>query len=120
MWNRGGQEIIMAVDRNYNFMPAVHCPHCGKLAHPEISGWGGKLSTRTKYCRYCEKEYTLVVYAYADTDGTFTPTKLNQMRRYIQQLKERIAHEQEKIIVKGADLADELMRVMASSRGRQN
>jgi len=105
---------------NYNFMPAVHCPYCGKLAHPEISGWGGKVSTRTKFCRYCEKEYTLVVYSYADIDGTLTPTKLNQMRRDIKHLKERIAHEQGKLILEGADLADELIRVMASSKGKNN
>lgn len=105
---------------DHNFMPAVRCPHCDGLVHPEISGWGGKVSTRTKICRHCEREYTLVVYAYADIDGTFTPTKLNEMKRDIQDLKKRIAHEQGKIIVKGADIADELVRVMASSKGRSN
>ena len=108
------------MDRDCNFMPAVNCPYCGNLAHPEISGWGGKISTRTKYCRRCKREYTLVVYSYADTDNTFTPTKLNQMRRDIKHLKKRIAHEQEKTILEGADLASELIRVMASERGRQN
>jgi hypothetical protein len=108
------------MDRNYNFMPAVKCPYCGKLAHPEISGWGGTLSTRTKFCRYCENEYTLVVYSYADTDNIVTPTKLNQMKRHIRLLKERIAREQMKVISHSADLADEVVRVMAVSKGRQN
>jgi len=103
-----------------NFMPAIKCPYCGKPAHPAISGWGGTLSTRTKCCRHCGQEYTLVVYAYADTDTTVTPVKLNQMRRHIQILKERIARAQEKLIDRAADLADELIREMASSRGRQN
>jgi len=101
-------------------MPGVKCPHCGKTNHPEISGWGGQMSTRTKFCRSCGGEYTLVVYSYADTDTTFTPTKLNQMKRDIKHLKERIAHQQGKIMLEGADLAEELTRVMASSGGRQN
>ena len=106
--------------QDLNFQPAVKCPHCGRTSHPAISGWGGTLSTRTKACHFCGKEYVLVVYSYADTDATVTPVRLNQMKRDIQLLKKRIAHEQGKIIVEGADLAGELIRVMASSKGRNN
>lgn len=106
--------------QDLNFQPAVKCPHCGKTSRPAISGWGGTLSTRTKGCHHCGQEYTLVVYSYADTDGTVTPVRLNQMKRHIQLLKERIAREQLKLINESADLADELLLVMASSRGRQN
>ena len=106
--------------QDLNFQPAVKCPHCGKTSHPAISGWGGTLSTRTKTCHFCEKEYVLVVYSYASTDNVVTPQRLNQMKRHIKSLKERIAHKQDKIIVEGADLADELIRVMASSGGRNN
>ena len=110
----------MGIVMDLNFQPAVKCPHCGKTSHPAISGWGGKVSTRVKGCHSCGKDYTLVVYAYADTNDTFTPQKLNEMKRYIKHLKERIAHEQGKLILRGADLADELVRVMASSKGRNN
>lgn len=103
-----------------NFQPAVRCPHCGKPLHPAISGWGGTLSTRTHDCRHCGKEYILVVYSYADTDATVTPVKLNQMKKHIQLLKERIARKQMKLIDRAADLADEFIRVDASSGGRQN
>ena len=106
--------------QDLNFQPAVKCPHCGKTSHPAISGWGGTLSTRTKYCHSCEKEFTLVVYAYASTDTVVTPVKLNQMKRHIQLLKDRIARAQMRLIDKSADLADELVLTMASSGGRQN
>ena len=103
-----------------NFQPAVKCPYCGKTNRPAISGWGGTLSTRTKACKFCGKEYTLVVYSYADTDTTVTPVKVNMMKRDIQLIKERIAREQGKLINRAADLAEELISTMASSRGRQN
>ena len=105
---------------DFNFQPTVKCPHCKKTNRPAISGWGGELSTRTHDCKYCEQEYTVVIYSYGDTDNNVTPVKLNQMKRRIQTLKNRIAKEQGKLIDKAADMADELVRIMASSGGRQN
>jgi len=108
------------VDRDYNFMPAVHCPHCGRLAHPEISGWGGELSTRTKYCRFCQKEYRLLVYSFADTDIENTTSAINSNIDRIKYLKQRINEKLNKVVNKRAEWAEEFIRVDASTGGRQN
>lgn len=108
------------VPNNLNFMPAVKCPHCGKLAHPEISGWGGELSTRTKYCRSCEKEYRLLVYSFVDTEIDNTSCEINSKRSRIEYLKQRIREKLHKITNKEAEWAEEFMRVEASTGGKQN
>lgn len=75
---------------DYNFLPAIKCPYCNKLNHPEISGFGGELSTRIKFCRHCEKEYRLLVYSFADKDINNTTYAINNKRKRIEYLKKRI------------------------------
>jgi len=108
------------MDRAYNFMPAVHCPYCGKLAHPEISGWGGELSTRTKYCRFCGQEYRLVVYATADKEIASTTAQINSYLDRIKYLKQRIREKLLKVNNRCAEWAEEFLRVEQSTGGRQN
>ncbi|MBA7499221.1 hypothetical protein ES704_01961 [subsurface metagenome] len=108
------------MDRNYNFMPAVKCPHCGKLAHPEISGWGGELSTRVKYCRYCQQEYRLVVFSFTDKEIDSTTCRINSEIDRIKYLKQRIKEKLNNIANKSAEWAEEFIRVEASTGGKQN
>lgn len=108
------------MDRNYNFMPAVKCPYCGKLAHPEISGWGGELSTRTKYCRFCEQEYRLVVYSFADKEVGVTSGLIHSYEDRIKYLKQRIFEKLNKVRNKNAEWAEEFLRVEQATGGRNN
>ena len=103
-----------------NFMPAVKCPHCGQLAHPEISGWGGELSTRIKCCRYCQREYRLVVHAFTDTEIESTTGQINSYKDRIKYLKQRIREKLEKVKNENAEWAEEFLRVEASTGGKQN
>jgi hypothetical protein len=105
---------------NYNFLPAVHCPYCNTLAHPEISGWGGELSTRIKYCRRCGKEYRLVVYAFADTNTENTTCAINNKKERIKYLKQRIKEKLLGITNECSEWAEEYIRTEASTAGRQN
>jgi phage FluMu protein Com len=105
---------------NYNFMPMVKCPHCKKVNHPEISGWGSELSTRTKVCRHCEKEYRLVVYAIADLDINVTTARINNYKSRIKYLKQRIYEKLKGIINKHAEWANEYIRIEQSTGGKQN
>ena len=110
----------MPKDYSFNFQPAVKCPHCGKVNYPCISGFGGELSSRFKSCKYCQKEYTVLVLTVPTLDDSVTPTRLSQMKDHIEHLKERIAYKQGKLISHAADLAEEYIRTEASSNGRQN
>ena len=104
---------------DYNFMPAVKCPHCGKTNHPEISGWGGRFNTRTKVCRHCSLEYTLVVYA----EATLEKDVSMGVRRY----RDKIAYYRgrtyellNRLVNKTAEYAEEFIRVQSSVGGGQN
>jgi hypothetical protein len=110
----------MINDYSFNFRPAVKCPHCGKVNHPCISGFGGELSSRYKACKFCEKEYTVLVLTVPTLDDNITPTRLSQMHRRINLLKERIKRKIGEAFNHAADLADEIIRIEASSSGRQN
>jgi len=103
-----------------NFQPAVKCPYCGKTSHPAISGWGGELSTRTKYCHYCKGEYRLLVYAFTDADTDNTTSIINSKKDRIKYLKQRIKEKLLKITNKEAEWAEEFIRVEASTGGKQN
>lgn len=106
--------------QDLNFMPAVKCPYCSKLAHPAISGWGGELSTRIKYCRYCGQEYRLVVYATADTETQSTTANVNSYLDRIAYLKQRIREKLSKVNNRCAEVAEEFLRVEMSVGGKQN
>lgn len=103
-----------------HFLPAVKCPHCGKVNHPEISGWGGELSTRYKVCRSCELEYVLLVYTTADVDVDNTPTRINSIKDRIRFLKQRIKEKRENIENQYASWAEEFIRTEALTGGKQN
>lgn len=108
------------MERNYNFMPAVRCPHCGKLAHPEISGWGGELSTRIKFCRYCGQEYRLVVYSFADKEVGVTTGLIHSYEDRIEYLKQRMREKLEGVRNREAEWAEEFLRIEMSTGGQQN
>jgi len=108
------------MDRDLNFMPAVKCPYCGKLVHPAISGWGGELSTRVKCCRYCEKEYRLVVYSFADKEVGVTTGSIHFYQNKIEYLKQRIREKLNKVRNEYAEWAEEFLRVEQSTGGKQN
>jgi len=105
--------------QNYNFMPAIKCPHCGKTNHPEISGWGGRFNTRSKVCRHCGLEYTLVVYAEATLEKDVSMS-VRQYRDRIAYYRRRAYELLNKLINKAADYADEFIRIESSTGGRQN
>jgi len=111
---------VSTLEESYNFMPAVKCPYCGKLAHPQISGWGGELSTRTKYCRYCGQQYRLVVYATTDTEIQSTTAQVNSYLDRIDYLKQRIREKLNKVNNRCAEFAEEFLRVEMSVGGKQN
>ena len=102
-----------------NFHPAVKCPHCGKTNRPAISGWGGQFNTRTKECKYCNKEYTLVVYTEGTTEIDIS-LQISNLRGKIDYFRKRTYEIRNKLINKTAELAQEYIRTEASTRGRQN
>jgi len=52
-----------------NFSPNVTCPHCGKVRIVNISGFARKgLSTRTKTCAFCHKDFTVNIYVETSKD----------------------------------------------------
>ena len=102
-----------------NFHPAVKCPHCGGTNRPAISGQGGQFNTRTKYCKHCEKDYTLVVYVEATTEVDAT-LQVSGLRSRISHYRERIYELRNKLTNKAAEFAEEYVMVEASTRGRQN
>ena len=104
---------------DYNFMPAVKCPHCGKTNRPAISGWGSTFNTRTKYCKYCEKEYTLVVYVESSTERDIC-RDVNYYKGRIDYYRKRTYELVNKLTNKAAEYAEEFLRVESGSRGRQN
>jgi len=105
---------------NQNFQPIIKCPHCGRVAHPEISGWGGELSTRVKDCRHCGQVYRLLVYSFTDKEIDCTTGYINGKRSRIEYLKKRIREKLAKITNKEADWAEEFLRVNAICGGKQN
>lgn len=104
---------------NYNFMPAVKCPHCGHVNHPEISGWGGQFNTRTKGCRKCGKDYTLVVYAQATTEPDIS-MEVSSLENRIEDLRKKIYLRRQGLIERSELLARELITIEASLAGNQN
>lgn len=75
---------------NINFMPEIKCPHCGNSQHASLSGWGRSgLNVRFKYCRKCEKEFSVVIYV-----ETCTPEELPNDGS-IRSLKDSIKYQKE-------------------------
>jgi phage FluMu protein Com len=101
-------------------VPTIKCPHCDKINHPIISGWGGELSTRTKACKFCKLEYRLITYSFADTNIGETTCLINLKKSRIEFLKERIHKTLNKIIDKEYEWAKEYLRIEQSSGGKQN
>jgi len=102
-----------------NFMPAVKCPHCGKTNHPEISGWGGRFNTRTKVCRHCGLDYTLVVYVEATLERDVS-LKVCLYRDKVAYYRGRTYELLNRLMNKAAEYAEEFIRVQSSVGGRQN
>lgn len=46
---------------DFNFMPNVNCPFCKKTFPIALSGFGGKINLRIKECKYCKKEFTVII-----------------------------------------------------------
>jgi len=96
----------MSHDLSLDFHPAVKCPHCKKVNRPAISGWGSTFNTRTKWCKYCQQEYTLVVFA----EGTLDPDismDLSIMRGKINRIKEILFRRKVALHEKIIKLSDE-------------
>ena len=107
------------MSRDLNFMPSVKCPHCGKANNPAISGWGGRFNTRTKVCRHCDREYTLVVYAEATLEKDVS-MNICHYRGRIDYYRKRTHELLSKLINRCAEYAEEFIRVEAAAGGRQN
>jgi hypothetical protein len=98
---------------DYNFQPSVKCPHCGKRQNPCISGFGGELSTRTKLCHFCQKEYRLVTYSFTDKDTENTTCAINSKLKRIEYLKKKIYNLLNNITDKTEEFAKEYLRIEA-------
>lgn len=75
---------------DHDFQPTVKCPHCGKVQHPCISGYGGKLSTRFKDCKNCGKPYTVLVLTKASTNMNLATFKIRDMQNQIKRLTTKL------------------------------
>lgn len=102
-----------------NFQPMVKCPVCGHANHPEISGWGGSFNTRTKECRKCGAEYTLVVYTEATLERDIS-LDIVSLRSKIDHYRKRVYELRTKLVNKAAEWAKEYIRVKAGTGGNQN
>ena len=58
---RGRIQRPVGQDPVYNFLPIVTCPYCGRTKRAAISGWGGKVSSRLQFCKYCGNEFTIEI-----------------------------------------------------------
>ncbi len=56
-----GKKIPITKSRDWNFCPSVWCPHCSKHQKAAVSGFGGKISKRTKPCKFCGKLFEIII-----------------------------------------------------------
>jgi hypothetical protein len=56
-----------------NYMVHVNCPHCSKHHVVAISGFGGELATREKFCSKCSKPYYVHLIAQTAETEAETP-----------------------------------------------
>uniref|UniRef100_A0A6M3L317 PaaD zinc beta ribbon domain-containing protein n=1 Tax=viral metagenome TaxID=1070528 RepID=A0A6M3L317_9ZZZZ len=60
-WSGKDKKVPMTKNSNYNFVPVIICPYCERKQRAAISGFGGTISKRWKVCKFCEKEFDLII-----------------------------------------------------------
>ena len=103
-----------------NFLPNIKCPHCTSHLVIAISGFGGELNTRLKFCNKCHREFFAHILVQTSTfeeeipDGKIkeykTSIKFLQKQRKISLAEQLIAHEAAVKLNKEALAAAEEMR----------
>ena len=104
-----------------NFNPTVRCPRCRGFNRPSISGWGREgVNGRRHMCKHCKQEYTVVCYVETDIDYKISDGHLSALKSRIEIGKKVIRDLEAKRVNENRELAKEIIRLEASSRGNQN
>lgn len=102
-----------------NFLPNIKCPHCNAALVIAISGFGGELNTRLKFCNKCHREFFAHILVQISTSEEIPDGKINQYKASIKFLQgqrrktlaeQLIAHETAVKLNKKALAAAEEMR----------
>ena len=102
-----------------NFLPNIKCPHCTSHLVIAISGFGGELNTRLKFCNKCHREFFAHILVQTSTSeeipdgkikGYKTSIKFLQKQRKTSLAEQLIKHEAAVALNREALAAAEEMR----------
>ena len=72
-----------------NFLPNIKCPNCDSHLVIAISGFGGELNTRQKFCNKCHREFFVHMLVQTSTEEEISDGKINEYKNHIKFLKEQ-------------------------------
>lgn len=104
-----------------SFNPTVRCPHCDGVNRPSITGWGREgLNNRLHACKHCSQEYVVICLVDTSKEYKVSDMHISAMKARIEYQLEYIRDMEAKLVNKNRELAKEIIRLEASTGGKQN
>lgn len=70
-----------------NFLPNIRCPHCNTHLVVAVSGFGGELNTRKKFCNKCHGTFFVHILVTPSTEVEIPDGYINQYKTSIRFLQ---------------------------------
>lgn len=104
-----------------SFNPTIRCPHCNGVNRPSFTGWGREgLNNRRHGCKHCNQEYTVICLVTTNKEYKITDIHMAAMKDRIENQLEYIREMEAKLVNRNRELAKEIIRLEASTGGRNN